>query len=89
MTSEMKRILAFLASSAMGCMDEPPIYGPLRLLEAVEKISRYALEYESDVPPGLEKIVEQIAADKTLCMTDPEKFEQLVNWVGIEMVSVI
>ena len=89
MSRDMAKMLAFLASSAIGCLDEPPIYGPLRLLEALEKLIQYALEHEANAAPDLKKIAERIAAEKVLCMTDPEKFEELLHWVGSEMVSVI
>ena len=35
----------FLLTSARGCLDEPPIYGPLRLLQALSRlaaVSQYA-----------------------------------------------
>ena len=41
----------FLLTSARGCLDEPPLYGPLRLLQALSRlstISRYAGCVEAD-----------------------------------------
>lgn len=31
-------ILIFLATSARGCVDEPPLYGPFRLIDALSKL---------------------------------------------------
>jgi hypothetical protein len=88
MNEEMKKILAFLASSAMGCLKEPPIYGPLRLLDALERFIRYIRKYEPEGIGGLEQIADHINDAKLLCMTDREKFEQLVNSIGVEMVKI-
>ena len=87
MNEDLKKILAFLASSAMGCMGEPHIYGSLRLLQALELLIRYALEHESCTVGGLEQIADRIAAEKFLCMTDPEGFKQLADSICIEMVK--
>ncbi|MGQ9507556.1 MAG: DUF6092 family protein [Candidatus Bathycorpusculaceae bacterium] len=33
-------IAVFLATSARNCIDEPPLYGPFRLLDALNKIAK-------------------------------------------------
>jgi len=87
MNDDMKTILAFLASSAMGCLKEPPIYGPLRLLDALERLIRYIRKHEPEGVGGLGQIADHIGDAKLLCMTDRDKFEQLLNSIGVEMVK--
>jgi hypothetical protein len=40
---EMLTLLSYLAVSARGCVDEPPLYGPFRLVDAMSRLIR-ALE---------------------------------------------
>lgn len=44
----LEQILCFLITSARDCLDEPPVYGPLRLLETYSMIIDAAGEDEID-----------------------------------------
>ena len=35
---EMLALLSYLAVSARGCVDEPPLYGPFRLVDAMSRL---------------------------------------------------
>ena len=35
---EMLTLLSYLAVSARGCVDEPPLYGPFRLVDAMSRL---------------------------------------------------
>ncbi|MCS7131566.1 MAG: DUF6092 family protein, partial [Hadesarchaea archaeon] len=73
-------ILIFLATSARGCIDEPPLYGPFRLVDALSRlIDLY------DHVPGLKKdaflieIKAEIDGKKFLVMNDPEGFKKFLD----------
>ena len=86
---DISKILAFLASSAMGCLDEPAIYGPLRLLETMELVIHCVEKHKLTNIDGLEQIADNIAIYKTLCMVDKEAFSEFVNKIGMEIVKII
>lgn len=89
MKDDINKILAFLASSAMGCLEEPAIYGPLRLLESIELVIRFAEKHKLTNVDGLEQIADSIATNKNLCMIDKKAFSEFVNNTGIEIVKTI
>lgn len=73
-------VLIFLATSARGCIDEPPLYGPFRLVDALSRlIDLY------DHVPGLKKdafltdIKAEIEGKKLLVMSDPEEFKKFLD----------
>ena len=85
------KIGAFLISSAKGCLWEPKLYGPLRLLTAFSKIALLP-----DYVPGLKRdefllnvrgeIEEKIIP---LMVSDPEGFEQSIKDLGIKLAKEI
>lgn len=82
---------AFLISSAKGCLWEPKLYGPLRLLTAFSKIALlpdYVPDLERDefLLNVREEIEENIIP---LIESDPEKFEQFVKDLGIKLAKEI
>lgn len=73
-------ILIFLVTSTRGCIDEPPLYGPFRLVDALSRlIDLY------DRVPGLKKdaflteIKAEIDRKKFLVMSDPEGFKKFLD----------
>lgn len=84
-------IEAFLISSAKGCLWEPKLYGPLRLLTAFSKIALLP-----DYVPGLRRdefllnlrkeIEEKIIP---LIESDPKKFEQFIKDLGMKLAKEI
>ena len=72
-------IATFLAASAQGCLDEPPLYGPFRLLDALSKLATlpdYAKGLESD--SFLKEIKSIIDEKKFLVMYDVEGFKNAI-----------
>lgn len=73
-------ILIFLATSARGCVDEPPLYGPFRLIDALSRLidlPKYAPCLKQDML--LKKVKAEIDEKKFLVMFDPEKFKELLD----------
>lgn len=70
----------FLLTSARGCVDEPLMYGPLRLLDAISRLvnlSKYGECIEED--PFLLKAKEKIDQNKYMVMSSEEKFVEFMD----------
>ncbi|MCE5209423.1 MAG: DUF6092 family protein [Chloroflexi bacterium] len=74
MKEDFYKILSFCISSAIGCVNEPSIYGPLRLIEAMEKFIDFGIENGITTHTEMDVLSEYIVQNKTLCMVDEEEF---------------
>ncbi|MEL7601580.1 MAG: DUF6092 family protein [Bacillota bacterium] len=83
MREEWHSILAFMIASAMGCVNEPPIYGPLRLIESMEKLIGFASDNGLEQDERLLDVMHRIQEDKSLCMYDEEAFSALLQEIGL------
>jgi hypothetical protein len=75
-------IAVFLATSAQGCLNEPPLYGPFRLLDALSKLADlpdYAPGLDRD--PFLKEIKAIVDEKKFLVMYDVEGFKRAIDEV--------
>ena len=73
-------IAVFLATSARGCIDEPPLYGPFRLLDALSKLAdlpKYATDLNPD--PFLKEIKAIVDEKKFLVMYDVDGFQRAID----------
>lgn len=73
-------IAVFLATSALNCIDEPPLYGPFRLLDALSKIAdlpKYAPCLKED--PFLQEIKAIVDEKKFLVMYSAEEFRKAID----------
>lgn len=75
---ELLSICVYGVTSAIGLKDEPREYGPLRLMELVDRIIQYCIEQGDD---SLQEIREKISQKQTLVMTDPEKYYESMSEV--------
>jgi len=80
-------IAVFLATSAQGCINEPPLYGPFRLLDALSKLADLP-DYVAglDTDPFLKEIKAIVDEKKFLVMYDVEGFKRAVNEI-VEMFA--
>ena len=75
-------LAAFLATSARGCIDEPPIYGPFRLIDGLSRLidlPKYATCLKDD--DFLRKIKADIEEKKFSVMSDTEEFQSMLDSV--------
>ncbi len=73
-------IAVFLATSAQGCLNEPPLYGPFRLLDALSKLAdlpEYSAGLNSD--RFLKEIKAIVDDKKFLVMYDAEGFKKAID----------
>lgn len=89
MREEWHSILAFMIASAMGCMNEPPIYGPLRLIESMEKLIGFASDNGLEQDERLLEVMRSIEEDKSLCMYDEEAFSALLQEIGLRVTELM
>lgn len=87
LTDALINVLCYLITSARGCLDEPPIYGPLRLVET------YSLLVEAI---GKEKIdnffwqqKEKIDEFKSQAMYDEKVFTEALDQAVIDFAKFI
>ncbi|MDH5374228.1 MAG: DUF6092 family protein [Candidatus Bathyarchaeota archaeon] len=70
----------FLATSASGCVEEPHLYGPFRLIDALSRLielPKYATCIKED--PFLTKMKSVIDEKKFLVVSDTEAFKAFLD----------
>ena len=82
-------LIAFLAASARNCLHEPPLYGPLRLADAISRLIKLAPKipgYTED--PALKELAEFIDRGKVTVMRNREEFAKFLDQL-VERVTEI
>lgn len=70
----------FLATSARNCIDEPPLYGPFRLLDAISRLADLPEHAEGlDEDPFLKEVKAFVDEKKFLVTTDVEGFTRAAD----------
>jgi hypothetical protein len=75
-------IALFLITSAQGCLDEPPLYGPFRLLDAFSRLADfpdYATGLKSDA--FLKEMKTIVDEKKLLVMYDVDGFRRGIDGI--------
>ena len=73
-------IAVFLATSAQGCLNEPPLYGPFRLLDALSKLADLPDYAEGLNPDAFLKEIKTIVDEKKfLVMYDEQGFRKTID----------
>ncbi len=71
-------LLCYMSSSARGLVDEPKLYGPLRLLESMERIID-VLESNDMSNEFYTKLKEEIKENKYTVMQNEEEFVESID----------
>lgn len=82
------KLLAFLITSARGCVDEPPLYGPLRLIDAASKLIEI-MKNEGKITNELLEIQKLIEEKKDLVMYNEEDFIKLLDDLSRKLAKII
>jgi hypothetical protein len=75
-------IATFLVMSARGCVDEPDLYAPFRLLDAISRLVESSRNLESYVPDSfLEEVKKRIdeKKDSLSLASDQEQFRGFID----------
>jgi hypothetical protein len=83
----LRELFCFILTSARGCVDEPPLYGPFRLLDTYSRL----IEALSDdwMDSFWREQKEQIDNYKTTVMYDQEAFVQSMDQTLVAIASHI
>jgi len=86
---EIIKLFAYMVTSARGCVDEPKIYGPLRLVDSISKL--YGILEKNNLIGNEEvsKIIEKIEEKKYSCMTDEKEFVTMLDNVIDDFVALL
>ncbi|MEM3398495.1 MAG: DUF6092 family protein [Nitrososphaerota archaeon] len=82
------QLLAFLLASARGCLDEPPIYGSLRLIDAAEKTINIIIRKLGEIQE-LSEIRKKIEKARSLVLADEEEFSKTLDEIMIDISKMI
>ncbi|MFA4646676.1 DUF6092 family protein [Pyrococcus kukulkanii] len=82
------KLLAFLITSARGCVDEPPLYGPLRLIDAAARLIEIMKE-EGKATPELLELQELIEEKKHLVMYNEKEFIEFLDTLTKKLAKII
>ena len=82
------KLLAFLITSARGCVDEPPLYGPLRLVDAAARLIEI-MEKEGKATLELLELQKLIEEKKDLVMYDEEGFIEFLDDLSKKLAKII
>jgi hypothetical protein len=74
--------------SARGCVDEPHLYGPLRLIDAASRLIDI-MRREGRSSEVLDRVQRMIEEGKHLVMYDEEAFVRLLDQLVAELVRVV
>jgi len=83
------QLLAFLLTSARGCIDEPPIYGPLRLIDAADKLISIIVKKYGRELIELQEIGRKIEKARNLVLTNEEEFTKTLDELVRSLSKII
>ena len=86
---EIIKLFAYMITSARGCIDEPKIYGPLRIVDSISKLYRILKENNLIGNEEVAKIIEKIEDKKYSCMTDEKEFIAMLDDVIDDFVVLL
>lgn len=81
-------LLSFLITSARGLIDEPQIYGPLRLLDAAIKLINI-MEKEGRLTDELREIRQLILEKSDLVIRDEKAFIEFLDELSLKLARII
>jgi len=83
------KLFIYMVTSARGCVDEPKIYGPFRIIDSISKLYSILKENNLMVNEEVSKIIEKIDEKKYSCMTDEKKFVTMLDDVIDDFVTLL
>ena len=81
-------LLVYMSTSAAGLKGEPKIYGPLRMIEASERLCSLMLKEDPD-NPDLKELREIIETGKQKTTSDEEGFYQMLQDAAAKLVDMV
>ena len=81
-------LLVYMITSAAGLKGEPKIYGPLRMIEASERLCSLMLKEDPD-NPDLKELREISETGKQKTTSDEEGFYQMLQDAAAKLVDMV
>ncbi|NLS44283.1 MAG: hypothetical protein GX969_00860 [Firmicutes bacterium] len=86
---EVLKLFSYMITSARGCVGEPKLYGPFRILDSMSRLYYLLKENNLINEEGLAKIIDLIDEKKYSCMTDKEEFISMLDQAVDGMVDIM
>jgi len=83
---DLIKLFCYIITSARGCVEEPKMYGPLRLIDSVERIITL-LDKQGLADDFLKKEGAKIEENKYLLMQDEEGFIEFLDELVIDFTK--
>ncbi|MCK4368134.1 MAG: hypothetical protein KAV68_00460 [Dehalococcoidales bacterium] len=83
---DLLKLFCYIITSARGCIEEPKLYGPFRLIDSVERIITL-LDNEGLADDFLKKERVKIEENKYLVMQDEEGFIKFLDELVIDFTK--
>jgi len=83
---DLLKLFCYIITSARGCIEEPKLYGPFRLIDSVERIITL-LDNEGLADDFLKKERAKIEEKKYLVMQDAEGFTKFLDELVIDFTK--
>lgn len=88
MREDWNELLAFCITSAIGCMDEPAVYGPLRLIDCMARVIRLGESLGLIQDADLSDLETYIEENKLVCMYDEEAFRGVLQEIAFRLIEI-
>ncbi|MEM1520161.1 MAG: DUF6092 family protein [Candidatus Bathyarchaeia archaeon] len=82
------KLLSFLVNSARGCIDEPTLYGSLRLIDAAARLIDI-MEEEGLANDDLMRLRGLIKEKMDLVMYDETSFKEFLEDLSLELTRIV
>ncbi|MDH5695374.1 MAG: DUF6092 family protein [Dehalococcoidia bacterium] len=83
---DLLKLFCYIITSARGCLDEPKLYGPFRLVDSVERLITL-LDSEGLADDFLKKERAKIEKNKYLVMQDEKGFTKFLDELVIDFTK--
>lgn len=89
MQRDLLEYIAFLVSSAENLQMEPATYGPLRLIDAAERVIALFERLNMLDDPQLSALAQDIHQNKFSCMDEPEAFSEMLKHANLQLAKIV
>ncbi len=83
------RLFGYMASSARGCIDEPKIYGPFRIVDSMSRIYYLLTDSGHIFDEEISQVMDKIAAHKCKCMTNEAEFVSMLDEIIDDLAQIL
>jgi hypothetical protein len=86
---DVLKLFSYMITSARGCVDEPKLYGPFRLVDSMCRWFHLLRENGFIDDKGLAEVVDLVDQAKYTCMTDEAQFVSMLDHAVSIMVDLV